>query len=108
LVAGYYGLDLLLKLSKAQVGESSVSGTMRLEHLKKLIYFLVPKSSTHRGLNCIKKLCVQYLMLGPLSVITFVKVLNTSAAQDLPLYFVPHSILKHVPQTPLALRKEAW
>ncbi len=29
----YYGLDLLLsKLSKAQVGESSVSGTMKLEH----------------------------------------------------------------------------
>ncbi len=52
---GYYGLDLLLsKLSKAQVGESSVSGTMRLEHLKKFIYFLVPKSSTHRGLNCVK------------------------------------------------------
>jgi hypothetical protein len=65
LVAGYYGLDLLLKLSKAQVGESSVSGTMRLEHLKKLIYFLVPKSSTHRDWNCVKNSASNISCLGP-------------------------------------------
>jgi hypothetical protein len=28
------------------------------------IYFLVPKSSTHTGLDCVKKFCNEYLKLG--------------------------------------------
>jgi hypothetical protein len=36
------------------------------QHIKKLFYFLVPKSLVTIGLDCVKKVGNEYLMLEPL------------------------------------------
>ena len=39
--------------------------SIRPMHLKKLIYFLVPKSNTHTGLDCVKNSATTFSCLGP-------------------------------------------
>ncbi len=51
-----------LKYMKYEIQNNDI----RPNYLKENLYFLVPKSSTHTGMDCVKKLGDEYFMLGPL------------------------------------------
>jgi hypothetical protein len=46
---------------------------MRPEHEKNQFYFIVPKSSTHRGLNCVKNSATNISCLGPFNSEAFIR-----------------------------------